>query len=123
MLCYPSKAVRLDALCAVVGDNREKHLKFLNKFVVSAQSEVRLIELAAASRDCAEIGRLGHKLKSPSRAMGAESFAAACQTLETAGKNMEWPVIDAIIPQLGELLNEVKQFVLEYSNSEGNRQT
>jgi HPt (histidine-containing phosphotransfer) domain-containing protein len=107
----------------MLGDNREKHLKFLNKFLVSAESEVRQIELAATSRDCAEIGRLGHKLKSPSRAMGADGFADACQTLETAGKNAEWAIIDAILPQLGELLMEVKQFVLEYSNSEGNRQS
>jgi HPt (histidine-containing phosphotransfer) domain-containing protein len=106
----------------MVGDNREKHLRFLGKFVVSAEGEVRLIELAAASRDCAEIGRLGHKLKSSARAMGADGFADACQTLEAAGKNGKWAIIDAFVPQLGELLMEVKQFVLEYSNIVGNRQ-
>jgi HPt (histidine-containing phosphotransfer) domain-containing protein len=58
---------------------------------------------------------LGHKLKSSSRAVGANALSDLCLALETAGQAEDWPTIENITPRLRRHMNEVAAYVAAQS--------
>lgn len=78
-------AIDLTQLEAVMS-SREAQSSILGKFLASTRHELEEIEAARQRGATAEIGAIGHKLKSASRIVGAKAFADLCEALERAGK-------------------------------------
>ena len=72
----------LAALRNIVGSQPDKLRRFTGKFVDSAQTTLQEIEAALGRGDLAELGALGHRLKSGARSIGAGNFARLCEALE-----------------------------------------
>lgn len=97
----------------MVGDNVEIHKKLFDKFIQDTPLSIEQIQRAYAEKDAIVIGEVGHKLKSSSRALGANPFADLCFSLQIAGKEEDWQLIDELYPQITVLFEDVKNYVSE----------
>jgi len=88
------------ALMAVFGDDDETIKEVLLDFVEPSGNIVADIEAAVAERSAKDVRDGGHKLKSSSRAIGANALADLCAELDLAGKSQDWPRIENLIPEL-----------------------
>lgn len=52
-----------------------------------------------------------HKLKSSARSVGANDLADLCYTLENAGKEDDWVIIDREIGDLNSLMEQVIHYI------------
>lgn len=103
--------VNLAALTDLFGDDPDTVREILRDFIAPSEAIVVEFESAYASRESAGIVAAAHKLKSSSRAVGADRLADLCQDLETAGKASDWDEIDRQAPQLKELMAVVTEFI------------
>ncbi|MDP2810327.1 MAG: PAS domain S-box protein [Rhodocyclaceae bacterium] len=81
-----ARVVKLERLNDLIGPNPAVHARILDKFLLSARTQLDEIADAAQRADAAALGALGHKFKSSARAIGADALADACAALEAAGK-------------------------------------
>ncbi len=93
------------------GDDPELIKEILQDYLGPAQDTVAEIDTAFSAHDAAAIGAAAHKLKSSSRAIGANDLADLCLELEKAGKGDDWPVIEARYPALAGNLQRVTAFI------------
>ncbi|MDO9312088.1 MAG: Hpt domain-containing protein, partial [Nitrosomonas sp.] len=56
-----------------------------------------------------ELGRLGHKLKSSARTIGASSFADLCEGLEKANNDSNWSDAESLLEKIPSLLEKITQ--------------
>ena len=89
------------------GDDPGLIKEILGDYVQPATGIVAEIDKAFAAKDATAVGKAAHKLKSSSRAVGANALADLCVTLEKAGKAGDWMVIETNIPQLSSLFSRV----------------
>ena len=99
------------ALMDVFGDDAETFREILQEFVEPASDNIREIEDAFAARSADGVAKAAHKLKSSSRAVGANELADLCLALEMAGKGEDWSVIDNDAPRLGNVMQAVSAYV------------
>jgi CheY-like chemotaxis protein/HPt (histidine-containing phosphotransfer) domain-containing protein len=83
---HEANVLDLTKLTEMVGDDAEAQHAILCKYVVSSGKVVSEMVAALEQQAASELGALGHKLKSSSRAIGANAVADLCAELETAGK-------------------------------------
>ena len=69
------------------GDNQEMIKEILQEFVEPATDNVREIMAAFDKHSPDRVAAAAHKLKSSSRAVGANQLSDICLALETAGKS------------------------------------
>ena len=69
------------------------------------------IDTAFTERSAAGIQAAAHKLKSSSRAIGANALADLCERLEAAGKAEDWEAIEASYPTLAQAVVAVKAHI------------
>lgn len=98
------------ALVELFGDDEETIKEILKEFLEPVAANVDEIRAAIADRSAKGVSAAAHKLKSSSRAIGANELADICQALEMAGKATDWTAIDAS----SERLPQVAQDVLSY---------
>jgi len=101
-------------LKATFGDDPELIKEILNDYVKPATAIVEEIESAFGRRDAAAVGAAAHKLKSSSRAVGADALADLCAALESAGKADDWNGIETGVPKLRGLLETVIGHIREF---------
>jgi CheY-like chemotaxis protein/HPt (histidine-containing phosphotransfer) domain-containing protein len=77
------------ALTRMVGNNPQSQQRLLQKFHSSAAQTMLEIAAAVQAQDWLAVARLGHKLKSPARSVGALQLAALSDALEQAGKALQ----------------------------------
>ena len=99
------------ALTSIFGDDPDTIREILADFVDPAWQTVTEIEAAFEQRNAKQIGALGHKLKSSSRAVGANALSDLCQALETAGEAEDWPAIEVAAPRLREHMQDVADYI------------
>lgn len=109
----PSEEPPLDvtALQDIFGDDPETIGEVLADFIEPAWNIVAEVEAAVENHSAADIGAAGHKLKSSSRAVGANRLSDLCLILEKAGKADDWDTIDAEFPKLRPLMSDVEDFI------------
>jgi two-component system sensor histidine kinase/response regulator len=105
----PAADVPLDPsfLKQTFGDDPDLIKEILGDYVEPATKTVAEIDSAFAARDAAAVGAAAHKLKSSSRAVGADALADLCLALEKAGKAGDWAAIEAGMPALPGLFARV----------------
>jgi len=97
----------------VLGNNAERYLDLLQKFISQTAEIVEEVDAAYSQRDAEQISFQTHKLKSSARAVGADTMADLCLILEAAGQDEDWTGIDRNYPELGPALERVKKYVVE----------
>jgi PAS domain S-box-containing protein len=107
------QAINPQALKDVFGDDHETFCEILGDFVDPATSNVKEITDAAEAGDCEGVGAAAHKLKSSSRAVGAEHLGTLCALMEQAGKSGEREKIAELTPKISEALAEVLDYIRE----------
>jgi len=98
------------ALTSLVGDDPEMHREILKDFIAPASEIVTEVNHGFDERNAETIAKAAHKLKSAARSIGANVLADHCLALESAGKNRDWPTIEATMPEL----NAESAVVLDY---------
>lgn len=83
--------------------------KFALKFIEVADSTLSEMKLAQTAKDLPTLGRLGHKLKSSARTIGASSFAELCEALEKAGLDNNWDEAELLLTKIPSLLDRIIQ--------------
>lgn len=62
-------------------------------------------------RSAEAVKQAAHKLKSSARSIGATELADVCQSLETAGKEEDWELIDERVPKVDQLMEAVESYI------------
>ncbi len=83
--------------------------KFALKFIEVANSTLIEMRLAQAEKDLSALGRLGHKLKSSARTIGASGFAELCEALEKAGLDDNWDEAELLLTKIPPALDRITQ--------------
>ncbi|MDE2387796.1 MAG: Hpt domain-containing protein [Betaproteobacteria bacterium] len=83
--------------------------KFGLKFIEVATGTLVEMRAAQAGKDLLALGRLGHKLKSSARMIGASGFADLCEALERAGANNSWFDAELLMTKIPLLLERITQ--------------
>lgn len=90
--------------------------KFGYKFIEVATDTLGEMRAAQAGKDLSALGRLGHKLKSSARTIGASGFADLCEALERAGANNSWFDAESLMTEIPLLLERItRQLENEFS--------
>ncbi|MBX3615661.1 MAG: Hpt domain-containing protein [Nitrosomonas sp.] len=89
--------------------------KFALKFIEVANSTLAEMKQAQAEKDLPALGRLGHKLKSSAKTIGAAGFAELCEALEKAGCDNDWNEAEVLLIKIPLLLDRItRQFQKEF---------
>jgi CheY-like chemotaxis protein len=93
------------------GDDADFIKEIMGDYVEPALGIVAEIDAAWDSRSATGIGAAAHKLKSASRAIGADALADLCERLEVAGKSEDWAAIEADYPTLAPSMTAVQAHI------------
>jgi len=97
-------------------DNPVLVRKFGLKFIEVATDTLVEMKAAQAEKDLSMLGRLGHKLKSSARTIGASGFADLCEALEKASVDNDWPGAESQMAEIPLLLERItRQLESEFS--------
>jgi PAS domain S-box-containing protein len=99
--------IDLSLLGQMLRQDPEKIRKFALKFVESARDCVAEIEAALECADSATLARLGHRLKSSAKTVGATRFADLCQRLETCKRSEDLAEAATLVVQLRPTLERI----------------
>ncbi|WP_156797123.1 Hpt domain-containing protein [Nitrosomonas sp. Is79A3] len=102
-------AVDIAVLRQMFHNNNALVRKFGLKFIEVASDTLAEMKEAQAKKDLAELGRLGHKLKSSARTIGALSFADLCEGLEKANTGNDWSGAESLLEKIPPLLESITQ--------------
>ncbi len=103
--------VEASVLMDMFGDDAATFREILTDFAGPATANAGEIRDAWAARSAAGVRGAAHKLKSSSRAVGANALADLCEALETAARAEDLAEIDGLAARLPELLREVLDYV------------
>ena len=98
----------------------EKIGKFAAKFVDSARKGLVELDEACAKQDQITISAIGHRLKSSARTVGANLFAAHCQTLEDLKLSPDIHRSVEIVEELHDCFDKIDAFVTAYLHAKEN---
>ncbi|MCC6922548.1 MAG: response regulator [Nitrosomonas sp.] len=101
--------ININALRHVLNNDNELVRKFSRKFIQVAEETLSEIETAKKHRDIKSMGRLGHKLKSSARTLGAHHFAELCDGLEIAGADNDWQQAEQLSNQILASFEHIKR--------------
>ena len=102
-------AVDMAVLRQMFHNNNALVRKFGLKFIEVANDTLAEMKEAQSKKDLAELGRLGHKLKSSARTIGASSFADLCEGLEKANTDSNWSDAESLLEKIPSLLEKITQ--------------
>jgi len=107
-------AVDLTALSDIFGEDQVVLREILHEFVGPTTAIVDTIASAVASGDLEMIGSEAHKLKSSSRAIGANELADICAALEIAGKSGDNNRVADLFAAFNPAFERVVTFIRSY---------
>jgi HPt (histidine-containing phosphotransfer) domain-containing protein len=93
------------------GDDPELIAEILGDYLEPAMAVVAELDAAYGERSAARIAAGAHKLKSASRAIGADTLADLCERLEAAGKADDWPTVEVDHRALAPAMEAVKAHI------------
>lgn len=103
--------VDLQALQSLFGDDVELQRSLLKQFVPQAEKDIGEMEQALDQDDAGQVSFFAHKLKSPSRSVGANRLADLALELESAAKATDWDRIREVSPQIRPEMARVREFI------------
>ena len=103
--------VNIKALTDMFGEDMDTVKEILGEYVQPSSDIIGEIDAGYEAHDADAVGKAGHKLKSSSRAIGADALADLCFALETAGKGGNWDEIEKLHPDLHPTFEAVVAFI------------
>ena len=85
--------------------------EILNDFIDPSRLIIDEMDNGWKERSAKNIRFAAHKLKSAASSIGAGKLAELCLSLETAGKEENWDIIDEGIPELSGLMDDIEDYV------------
>jgi len=116
---FPDESLPVDmaVMRRMFHDNPALVRKFGLKFIEVATDTLVEMKAAQSGKDLLALGRLGHKLKSSARTIGASGFADLCEALEKAGTENNWSGAESLMAEIPVLLERItQQLENEFSN-------
>ncbi|AGA89465.1 PAS domain S-box [Thioflavicoccus mobilis 8321] len=111
------KPVNAGALAAMLEIEEPGALvEYYRAFTESGSEIAGEIRAAHDAQDLAAIGKLGHKLKSAARTIGADALADCCDGLEKAGKAGDGEEVDRQMDRFMPLFNGVRDWIEEFED-------
>ena len=104
-------AVNVKALTDIFGEDKGLLKEILGDYVQPSSDIIVEIDTGYEAHDADAVGKAGHKLKSSSRAIGADALADLCNALEGAGKARNWKEIERLYPNLHPTFDAVIKFI------------
>ena len=98
-------------LMEMFGDDAATFREILTGFVSPATAIAEEVREAWAAGSVADVRGAAHKLKSSSRAIGANPLADLCEALEMAARSENLAEIDELAPRLPNLLEKVVDYI------------
>jgi len=108
--------IDMAALKKLLGDDTDKHLSILKKFVPQLDTTTAEIENALKSNDAEQVSFFAHKLKSSSKTIGADHLSELCFAVEIAAKDADWGTINNTYPRLAIAARQVKAEIASLQN-------
>ena len=87
--------IDLAVLGEISGGNADVEAEVLAQFTPANEEDVAALLAALETRDMAAIGRVAHRIKGSSSAIGALALATVCARLEAAARAKDWTSIAA----------------------------
>lgn len=109
LLSAESLPVDMAVLYQMFHNNTVLVRKFGFKFIEVANDTLAEMKIAQAKKDLPALGRLGHKLKSSAKTIGALSFADLCAELEKVSINNNWFDAELLLAKISLLLVQITQ--------------
>ncbi|MCK5445061.1 MAG: transporter substrate-binding domain-containing protein [Rhodospirillaceae bacterium] len=103
--------VNVKALTDMFGEDMGVVKEILGDYVQPSRDIIGEIDAGVEAHDADAVGKAGHKLKSSSRAIGADALADLCAALEQAGKGGDWGEIEKLYPDLNTTFDDVVEFI------------
>ena len=98
-------------LKGMFGEDPDIFRQVLTDFINPTQKIIGEIRAGYKARCARDVKLASHKLKSSARSVGADKLADLCLELETAGKEENWEVIEADVPVLDNLMEEIESYI------------
>jgi PAS domain S-box-containing protein len=98
-------------LKSMFGDDPDIFKEILGDFITPSRDIIVEIKNGWESRSAEAIMQAAHKLKSSARSVGANELADLCQALETAGKKIDWEIIDSEALKIDTLMEQVEGYI------------
>jgi PAS domain S-box-containing protein len=98
-------------LKSLFGDDPQACKEILHDFIDPSQKIIHEIENGWKARSADGIRAAAHKLKSAARSIGADRLADLCVTLETAGREENWEMLDEEVPSLNQLMKDIEKYI------------
>jgi len=92
----------------------ETLVEYYESYLETAEEIFAEIQQSYQKRDMSAVGDGGHKLKSSSRAVGADKLADCCYALEQAGRNGDDASVDQAMPELENFYSEAKAWLSDF---------
>ena len=88
--------------------------EILSHFVDTAPEDFEAIVKAAEDKDIKRTGEAGHKMKSASRAIGADQLADICASIEEAGKNSDLNQAQTLVEDLKAIFDTTLKAIADF---------
>ena len=98
-------------LTQLVGDSPVLQRRLLEKFLLSAQTQVSAINAAAVTGELNTAASVAHTLKSAARSVGALQLGALCQAMETAAQAGDKTRCAALAPDFSPAFTQAAQAI------------
>jgi PAS domain S-box-containing protein len=106
------KIIDLDFLSTLLNHNPEKIQKFAIKFIQSSEQGLNDLDTAVEQANFTVIAEIGHRMKSPARTVGANSFADLCNLLEQCKSSPNIVQAQQVAQQLRALLHQINAEIM-----------
>ncbi|MCK9985365.1 MAG: hypothetical protein AzoDbin1_01837 [Azoarcus sp.] len=110
--------VNVAVLEALVGDDKEVTRAILEDYLLVARQQAAALHAALAEGDIHSAGKIAHRLKSSSRAIGAAAMGDLCAEIENAGRAEDRVALAQQVAQfdliLGAVLEQVEALITQY---------
>ena len=104
----------VEQLKQIIGDDEELSNELLQDYIDISQQALTELEQACLSGDLIALTSIAHKLKSPSKSIGAEIAFNLCQKIETYGKQEQLLAITPLLAELAPTMTIIHQQIKHY---------
>ena len=119
-------AIDIEVLRRLVGDDRALWVDLLCEYRAGALGSIRELRAAVAADDLNEVVSIAHRLKSPSRAIGAMELGDLCAEIENEARLADDEAVGAAVgvleAALASVIDSIERFCREADENEGDRQ-
>jgi|GEM_PF-6629147 len=109
----------LSVLQGIVGDDWTIIQSTLERFHVTNASDLHALDEALGADNASQIGKIAHRIKGATRAIGATKLAGYAEAIEKAGVGHDWETIHTTMPRFHAEMGHVNDFIAGMGDTDG----